>query len=266
MSHLGQDLRHERELRGISLKQISESTRISLRYLEALENDRFEVIPGRFFVRAILRSYALALGLEETHFLSQYDESTQFNEQLEYKEAGPGYRPARSGRTRRLPAVVILSVLVVAAALLYVFVIAPRRAGSPASKAHVRAHVQVQAQAPAAPAQAAPPTVTPAPVTTPAPAAEEVKGLRLDVSFTEETWLAVYADGRLAWNGIKRAGDALEVKAERELVLNSGNCGGMSFTLNGKRTRPFGQRGEVRQDVRITLDNAKEFLLPEGTG
>jgi transcriptional regulator with XRE-family HTH domain len=256
MIQLGQDLKRERELRGVSLREIADSTRISLRYLEALEDDRLDVIPGRFFVRAILRSYAKAIGLDETQLLKRYDESTQFNEQLEYTEAGTAPQPARTGPRKWAPAAIGILALVIAVPLLYVFVFSPREEGRPPQKA----------QASAAPAEDVPAPVTAAPTPSPALPAEAIKDLRLDISFSEETWLQVYADGQLVWDGIKTAGESLHVRAERKLVLNSGNAGGMDFLLNGKKAQSLGPRGAVRKNVRITLDDYKEFLLPEGAG
>jgi hypothetical protein len=256
-SSLGQDLKRERELRGISLKQIADSTRISQRYLASLEGDCWDVIPGQFFVRAILRSYAKAIGMDEAQTLKRYDELVQFNEQLEYKEAGTDYRPVRAGRRKWLPALSLTAVLVITAVLLYVFVISPRKPAPISRKAGPPA-VSSQAVVPA--------PVKPASELPPVPAVEAIKGLSFEAAFSEDTWLQVYADGRLVWDGIKRAGETLRAKAEGELILNSGNAGGMAFTLNGKKARSLGPRGAVVKNVRITFDDYKGFLLPGGAG
>jgi cytoskeleton protein RodZ len=256
MASFGQDLKRERELRGVSLKEISDSTRISRRYIEAIEGDRREVIPGQFFVRAILRSYAKAVGLDETQVLKRYDEIVQFNEQLEYKEAGTSPRPARSGTRMWAPVLALILAIIIAAVLLYVFVFSPRKSSRPPLKA----------QSSPVSSEVVPTPVTPAREVPPSLAAEDFKDLRLEASFSEDTWLQVYADGQLVWDGIKRAGESFEVKAERELILNSGNAGGMIFTLNGKKAQSLGPRGAVRKDVRITVDDYKGFLLPEGEG
>ncbi len=73
MASLSERLKRERELRGISLKQISEETRIGVRFLEALEEGRLEVIPGEFYRRSYLRSYARYLGLDEDRAVNAYD-------------------------------------------------------------------------------------------------------------------------------------------------------------------------------------------------
>lgn len=60
----GEGLRGHRERRGISLDDVAVSTRVSLRHLHALEEDRFRELPGGVFSRGIVRSYAQHCGLE----------------------------------------------------------------------------------------------------------------------------------------------------------------------------------------------------------
>ncbi|GAA3770000.1 helix-turn-helix domain-containing protein [Terriglobus aquaticus] len=61
----GEGLRSAREERGIALDDISVGTRVSLRNLSALENERFRELPGGIFNRGIVRSYARYVGLDE---------------------------------------------------------------------------------------------------------------------------------------------------------------------------------------------------------
>ncbi len=254
MASLGQDLKRERELRGISLREIADSTRISLKFLQALEDDRMDIMPGGFFIRAILRSYAKSIGLDEHQVLNKYEEMRLFDEQLQYQEARRAARPARfRGRRKILPLVIAVIAVIVAAALLYFLVLSPRRGSPPTAKPPLQTTPQ-------------PVPLSPAPSPrqeTVQPAVEKIKGLALDLSFNEETWLQVFADGNPAWDGVKRAGESLQVKAEQELVINCGNAGGAALFLNGKKARPLGPPGTVRKDIRISLENWREFLLPE---
>ena len=72
MASLGESLREEREARNISLEEIASATKIVSRYLEALETDRLDLMPGGFFIRAIIRSYARAVGLDPDKVLERY--------------------------------------------------------------------------------------------------------------------------------------------------------------------------------------------------
>ena len=65
-------MRQEREQRGITLEQISRSTKIGTRFLQALEQDRFEQLPGGIFNKGFIRAYARFLGLNEEQTLADY--------------------------------------------------------------------------------------------------------------------------------------------------------------------------------------------------
>ena len=69
---LGQALKKEREMRGISLADIATETRIGSRYLQALENEDFTLFPGIFYIRYYIKNYLRVCGADETAFLNTY--------------------------------------------------------------------------------------------------------------------------------------------------------------------------------------------------
>lgn len=71
----GSYLKHERELRGVPLDDIAESTKISVRFLRALEEGRFEDLPGEVFIKGFIRSYGQAIGSNVDELLAAYHES-----------------------------------------------------------------------------------------------------------------------------------------------------------------------------------------------
>jgi cytoskeleton protein RodZ len=72
MASFGESLRREREMRGVSLEEISATTKINLRFLQALEAEDFAKIPGGLFTRSFLRAYAGYLGLDAERILAEY--------------------------------------------------------------------------------------------------------------------------------------------------------------------------------------------------
>src|SRR5262245_65729563 len=72
---LGEFLRRERELRHISLDDVAERTKISRRYLEAIEEGRYDRLPGETFVRGFIRSYAQSVGLDPEDTLLMYNQA-----------------------------------------------------------------------------------------------------------------------------------------------------------------------------------------------
>ena len=72
MGSFGERLRREREMRGISLDSIAESTKIGTRLLRALEDEQFELLPGGIFNKGFVRAYAKYLGLNEDEAVADY--------------------------------------------------------------------------------------------------------------------------------------------------------------------------------------------------
>lgn len=72
MSGIGEQLRKAREAKGLSISDIEKATKIQSRYLEAIENNDFDKLPGDFYVRAFIRQYAQIVGLDGKELLNQY--------------------------------------------------------------------------------------------------------------------------------------------------------------------------------------------------
>ncbi|MGB7586441.1 MAG: helix-turn-helix transcriptional regulator, partial [Terriglobales bacterium] len=72
MASFGVRLKQEREQRGITLEEISQSTKIGTRLLQALEQDHFDQLPGGIFNKGFIRAYARCLGLDEEQAIADY--------------------------------------------------------------------------------------------------------------------------------------------------------------------------------------------------
>jgi transcriptional regulator with XRE-family HTH domain len=70
MIGFGEHLRREREMRGVSLEEISAATKISIRFLQAIEDEELSKLPGGIFTRSFVRTYARYLGLDEERVLA----------------------------------------------------------------------------------------------------------------------------------------------------------------------------------------------------
>ena len=93
---VGQALKKEREARGVSLADIVGETRISIRFLQALEDEEFDLFPGKFYVHYYIKNYLRACGADETAFFNTYQD--YLNQVL--KKAGdmpPGSLHAQDG-------------------------------------------------------------------------------------------------------------------------------------------------------------------------
>lgn len=77
MGQFGEELRKERMSRGVALETISEKTKVVTRYLSALEDSKFDVLPGGILSKGIVRSYARTVGLDETAWVERFMAATQ---------------------------------------------------------------------------------------------------------------------------------------------------------------------------------------------
>lgn len=69
----GAFLRKERELRGLTLEEISHQTKVHTRFLEAIEHDDFSLLPAKAFAKGFLRSYARMVGLDEELVITNFE-------------------------------------------------------------------------------------------------------------------------------------------------------------------------------------------------
>lgn len=72
MISLGEELKREREFREISLREISDATKINMRMLEAIEENKYEKLPGGIFNRNFIRAYAEFIGLDPEIAVRKY--------------------------------------------------------------------------------------------------------------------------------------------------------------------------------------------------
>lgn len=240
----GESLRRERELRGISLHEIAEATKISVRFLQALEQDRLDVLPGGSFPRAFVKQYARHLGLDPEKVAAEF--------QYLHTEAVPEEPPAARPRRSPTPGALFLAGLVVAAVVL---VIAYRRSGPEPPARGTQTHAT---PAPAVlPSDRVYPPPFPAPAATPTPARE---GLVLTLTAQQSCWVQVRADGETVINRVLNEGETETLAAEGELVLSVGNAGGLVFRVNDLPGVSLGKSGEVRRNIVITKDSIPSLV------
>lgn len=80
MEHFGEALRCERQRRSVSLEDIAQTTKVTVRSLQALESDAFDQLPGGILSKGIVRSYVRFLGLDEGEWVERFlDASGQRN-------------------------------------------------------------------------------------------------------------------------------------------------------------------------------------------
>lgn len=82
MVEFGQELRRERERRGVTLETLRAQTKVSLRHLKSLEDGDYNALPGGVFRRGMVRAYCVSLGLEEQQWMARFHASQVTNDQV----------------------------------------------------------------------------------------------------------------------------------------------------------------------------------------
>jgi cytoskeleton protein RodZ len=263
MSDFGGKLRLARERRGISLRQIAASTKISIAALEALERNDVSKLPGGIFSRAFVRSYAVEVGLDPDETVREF--LGRFQAEGLPTPAAPAAIPEEESNfeSQQRMAGVVLKLLLVSIpliALLLYFTLRVRPA--PPASALPESPVGSAPPPAAVPPAPAPPVAQPLPIVAPAkPAvvAPPVKSMTLDLHPTGDCWIKLTVDGHAVLARVMLAGEK-EVREVRDSVLiEVGNAGAFAFSIDGRPGKPLGDEGQVRT-ARITRDTLARYV------
>jgi len=263
MDDFGGKLRQARERRGISLRQISASTKISASALEALERNDISKLPGGLFSRAFVRSYAMEVGLDpdETvrEFLDRFNQETTPTAQTVAVEVPEHEREFEEQRRRAalIVKVTLISIPVLAVVLYFAL---RGRAGVPhATQAEVpppTTTAPAQVETPPPPAAAPPPV----PAGGAVPAAPVPAGqIRLDVHPTAECWVSLTVDGRKLFARVMQPGERQVHDVAREAVVEVGDAGAFAYSINGREARPLGNKGQVKT-LRLSPATVEQYI------
>jgi len=252
MFSFGEELKRERERRGIDVGQIADATNIARRFLEAIESGRVDAIPGRFYQRAYLRAYARQLGLDPERLLASYELAVTQEEDAHASRAG-----SPDGSTRAVAAalkwVAIGTVgLGLTGAAAAVWQRSPESAPPPAQSGigprDSAASQELLVEGAPLPFVADELAVEP----------DTAPLVRLSLKVNEPCWLEVVTDGERAVEGIMLRGFEREFRAE-EVCFSLGNAGGVSYWVDDRVGKPLGESGQVLKNVCVRPDNVSEF-------
>lgn len=100
MGSFGEDLKKAREAKGVTLETIATATKITTRYLQAVEQENFDQLPGGVFRKSIVRAYARNAGLDEDAWVKRYLETAQVDEGFREDDQAWMEFAANVGRSR----------------------------------------------------------------------------------------------------------------------------------------------------------------------
>lgn len=234
MEPIGLTLQQARQKRKLKLETISKKTKISIRYLKALEAEDWDAFPAPAYAQAFLRSYANSLNLDSDELVREY------KKYMEATAEAPATKRLIPERIRKpfaslrnlvfslrskirpkriaiLPIAISIMVLIVWGGWFLFF----RSPSPPVVK------VTEEKKAP----------------------------LILSATAIEEVWVNIAIDGKEEVQELLLAGDSRTWEAEESLEIKVGNAGGIKMEMNGEPLESLGERGQV---VTKTFSRKKE--------
>jgi cytoskeleton protein RodZ len=219
---IGNSLREARMRRGADFAHAELATKIRGKYLRALEDEQFELLPAETYVKGFLRTYAEYLGLDGQLYVDEFNSRFVTGEEHEPRVRRSAARPQR--RTRNIETSVVLIALA-AIAVLTVIVISAWKTGS--SK-----H---------------PPTTTPR--TTSAATVQTVPALLTVTALRGSTHVIAHrgsAGGRLAYDGTLQPGsDPVAIRGSNRLWVSIDTPENLRIEVRGKRVHVPGSKPQV---------------------
>jgi cytoskeletal protein RodZ len=216
----GERLKRERELREVTVAEICAATRIAPKFLEALENEQWEKLPGGVFGRGFVRTIARYLGLSEENLLSDYDLA-----RADTSSAAPTKLEERiPSAPKWLPAIAVLALLAIVAGLVFGgrYAWKTYMAHREAKKASAIVGVPASAESPSPNARSAP------------SGGESSAALDLSVVTSTPTRVRIVADGTVVHDSEISAGQNLHLSATDKFEVSAASLVTVLLQLNGQ--------------------------------
>ena len=299
MGSIASDLKLERQKRNISLAQIAADTRISLHFLESLEEGRYSELPGGMYNRAFLRAYCERLNLNQQDILNRYE--AEISPPMDKVLKSKVHINQKNTALKPSPVIIWSLMLLISATGLFfsrkwiASVFSPYFSRKPAvtisreitkpkipvattepSPPIVNQDMVPDATSPSVPAQPvdiqSADSTTPTPLSDPIPLPKTQNAtepdpattastplLRLEIGISEKCWVSIDRDGSPAVRKLMDPGEIQSLDANQQFLLIVGNAGGVHLKINGKPAKPLGKSGEVVK-IFINEKNLQDLL------
>jgi len=232
--NFGERLKREREMREVTVEELTKGTRIGARFLDALENEQWDKLPGGVFGRGFVRSIARYLGLDEESLLSEYDLARG-----EQKHEAPApYENRLPSPPKWVPLLGVLVILLALTSLFYAGRYAWHRYQAHRATKQVSTASLQTGQGSSVPA-AAPSAHNSVPKTPGSP----TPPLNLSVSTSVATRVRVLADHQVVLDAEIAAGDTWHFPANEQFEVTAADSSVVLLELNGQAMPPLGAPG-----------------------
>lgn len=215
---VGYYLRRTREVREIELEDIAKKTKISVRFLKAIEEGKWHLLPGDVFVKGFIRAYAQSLGLNPDEIVEKYVQEKGVEPKQDLKVVQKKSIPVKL--------IYFFAGFLFLAFIILLFFFLQKNKGS---------EVVVSLEEPVIPTKKISEKENPV-----------VKNInpKLELLFTRHCWIRVEIDGKNVFEGFKEASDKLEYTFKDSFVLKVGDAGALQIIKDGVPQSRLGEDGQ----------------------
>jgi cytoskeletal protein RodZ len=253
---IGKSLHDARVSKGMSLEDIQKTTKIQKHYLEAIEQENFDELPGNFYVRAFIKQFADAVGLNGVELLNEHDDDLPDTQSQEYKAEVSGEEVSRrieiqnkeqrrNALRRYLPTIGIIAGIIVVVGIIWGVVVSTNKSSqtsissssvsvtgsseSSSSTVNVKKHKTVKKT------NKGKTLIKENSITE-----YSIKGTKentIRIKASDRLWSSVTDDGKMLYQGSQNAGEHKDVKLSantKKVMISLGNVKGSTIYINGK--------------------------------
>jgi cytoskeleton protein RodZ len=256
MQSVGNFIRAARLQTGLSLEDISARTRISVRTLQAIEEDDISVMPSAFFYKSFVHQFGKTLGIESSTLsplieavLAQIPEPLVPGQDERIAKGAVIRSSSRPRNYKWLFSLGSLALVMVCCSGFYAF-----WENEKGDITRILARDETKSAQTSAGKQETPQDSSRSSRRSGSSIQQLANGYRVDLSALESTWLSVTADGKQEFSGMLEPEQKKSFEGHERGRIRTGNAGGISLVFNGKPIGVVGPRGQIR-DVVFTRNN-----------
>ncbi len=275
---MGSTFRAEREKQGLTIKDIERETSIRAKYLEALEQGQYDVLPSEVYVKGFIRNYADFLHLDAEKLVQEYREEIHgadvepiaqtapettsiVNERAPFSSGSDFHERVEKSHKNQVVSMLVAAVVIAFVGSIYYFfgddpsVPKPQQTAQQSTTQKPQTSPQTSQPQPVAPAQnTQTPAQNPPQQTAQQPASVPTIGNTANASagqadvtakFSGRCWIQALADGKVIYEGMAEANQTLRWTGKKEVIITAGNAGVIDVTYNGQRVGKLGKEGAV---------------------
>lgn len=245
MEIIGNLLYTERNKKGLEIEAVEQATGIRRAYLNALEQGKYEVLPGEVYVKGFLRNYGNYLGLDGAHLVQLYTDSMipAVSSQPVTPVTTTVAKKRRALKKHKVDmkifsTIAVVLILAVSAWGLYAW----QKSQNPHSSGASSNTVVKQTS----PATGSVSSLSGNQSTANSGAlSASARPVVVIARYSDRCWTSVIADGKTLYEGIPKMDERLIWEADRQIVVNFGNAGAVELIFNGQPVGKIGERGDV---------------------